>query len=297
MPNSQGDPLINGPYGSVAGFVIQTEVEFATVTPDADSLGQLNGGDVIVTYPSANDPNQDQTRTVTLLFSLNSPGDTNSYPMRKSLFQNAICWLLQCGACAAVYPSYGFEVNPLVPRTGEPATLTLSLGNDGECDGVGYTAIVHLAEGLNFVSATSDYGRITSTNQVISLYGGRISARQHITLEITVVPQVPGWFTNQVDIESGSTIPQTHAAIFETQGDALPQWSIELSPPNAVLLRFTNAEPGRSYIVQRAILQPGTTIYRWITFTNFQFTPPEFRLREQIQGTNSGAIYQAIPQP
>jgi hypothetical protein len=297
LPNTQGDPLLNGPYGPVGVFTLQSNVGQATVTPDADSLAQLTGGDVIVRFPSANDINQNQTRTVTQLFSLDSPGDTNSFPIRTSLIQNSICWLLQCGACASVYPTFGFEVSPLVPEAGIPTTLTMTLGNSGECDGVGYVTTVQLADGLTFVSATSDIGRITQSNQVVSLHGGRLPARQSINFAITVVPQVPGWFTNQVYIQSGSTVPQNRVADFEVIGDALPHWQIALNGPNTVVLSFINGASGRSYSVQRALLQRQSSNYLWTTFTNFTFTPPEFQVLDQVQSSNNGALYRVVPVP
>jgi hypothetical protein len=297
LPNAQGDPMLNGAYGSVGTFMLQSALDQTTVTADADSMAQFNGGDVVVRFPSANDPNQNQVRTVTQLFSLDSPGDTNSFPMRMSLFQNTICWLLQCGACPAVFPTFGYTVDPLVPQTGTPITLTLSLGNSGECDGVGYFTTVRLAQGLKYVSATSDFGRVTYTNQVVSLYGGRLPARQSINFSITVIAQIPGSLTNQVFIQSASSPSQSHDAVIDIQGNALnPQWQIQVTSTNTVRLSLSNAVSGQSYAIQRAIIHPGLPNFLWTTITNFTFIPPEFDLIDQIQSTNSGALYKAIPQ-
>jgi hypothetical protein len=297
LASAQGDPLLSGAYGPVGTFFLQTDMAQATVTSDADSLAQLNGGDVIVSFPSASDPNQNQVRTVTQLFSLDSAGDTNSLPMRKSLFENAICWLLQCGACPEVYPSFNFSVSPMLPQMGETNVLTLSLGNSGECDGVGFVTTIQLASGLTFVSATCGIGRITYTNQVVTLYGGRLPARQTFDLTITLVPRIPGWFTNSVLIQSGSTAPQTEEAVFQVAGTVSAQLSIGLGPLNSILLKVTGGQSGGLYMIQRAILRTNTLSLPWTSITNFSLTPPEFDSTDQILSPNSGVLYQVVPQP
>jgi hypothetical protein len=296
LPNTSGSPLLNGAYGLVDAFNIQTDADQAAVTAGADALAQLNGTDVVISFPSSDNPNQDQVRTVTQLFALESPPDTNSFAMRKALFQNAICWMLQCGACAAVYPTFGFDTDPFTPETGVPVTINLRVGNNGECDAVAFVANVQLADGLKFVSATADFGKITQSNQVVSLTVGRISGRQIIDLAITVIPQVPGWLTNQVDLGTASTIPQTRIAAFEVQGVAIPQFSILRSGPNEIMLRLSNAESGSTFSLQRVILQPDTPNFPWTTITNFSFTPPDFEMTVQLPPTNSAALYRVLPQ-
>ena len=296
QPDAGGNPLLNGPYGFVDTFNVQTDADQATVTPDADSVAQMNGADVMATFPSINDPNQDQIRTTTMLFALDSPTDTNSFVMRRGVFQNAICWLLYCGACSAVYPSFGFDIDPLTPETGVPVTINLRLGNSGECDAVEFVANVRLADGLQFVSATSDLGKVTQSNQLVSLAVTRIAGRQTVDLSITVVAQAPGWFTNQVDLETATTTPQTRTAGFEVQGVAIPQFSIQRSGANAIVLTLINAQAGSSFALQRAILLPNTSTYLWTTFTNFSFSPPQFQTTDQIPPTSSAVLYRVMPQ-
>jgi len=295
IPQNQANPVINGAYGLLEVFNIDSPLDQATVTPDADSLAQVNGSDIIVAYPSVYGSNPEAVPTVTQLFPVELLGDTNSVVMRKGVFQNAICWMLRCGACSAVYPTFSYQLDSLSPQTGVPLTLSLSLGNSGECDAVSFLAQVQLSAGLTFVSATSDFGRVTQTNQIVSLSSARIRARTIIHLAITVVPQAPGWFTNEVLIETASSTPQTRTAAFEVQGVALPQWKIVRSAPGMILLILSNAESGRSYTVQRAILEPDNSDYLWSNLTNLSFSPPVFQLLDQIC-TNGAALYRLIAQ-
>src|SRR5262249_27647565 len=151
--------------------------------------------------------------------------------------------------------------------------------------------IVTLADGLKFVSATSDFGQVTQANQIVSLAANRLSGRQIINLGITVIPQLPGWFTNQVDLETATTIPQSRTASLEVQGVAIPQFSIQHSGPNAISLRLSNAQAGSNFAVQRAILQSNTPNYTWTTITNIAFSPPQFEMTEPIPSTASAALY------
>jgi hypothetical protein len=215
--------------------------------------------------------------------------------MRKGVFQNAICWMLHCGACSAVYPTFSYQLDSLSPQTGVPLTIRLSLGNNGECDAASFLTQVQLPAGLTFVSATSDFGRVTQTNQVVFLSSARLPARSLINLGITVIPQAPGWFTNEVLIETASSMPQTRTAAFEVQGVAFPQWEIVRSSPGTILLKLSNAESGRSYTIQRAILEPDSSGYLWTSLTNLSFSPPVFQLVDQIC-TNGAALYRVIAQ-
>ena len=295
-----GNLLPNGPYGSVGPFEIQTTADQATATLNADVLGRLTNGadaaDVIVSFPSANNPNQDQVRTVTLLMPLDGPGDPNSFPTRKSLLQNGICWVLNCGACPEVYPSFICALDPAQPQTGSPATLNLTLGNGGECDGVGYVTTVQLADGLKLVSAKSDYGQITISNSTIFLSVGRIPARQQIGLTLGVIPVVPGWVTNHVHIQAASATARDEDVAFEVKGERIPELAIKASGKDTVLLTVW-ANPGSSYAVERAILPAQGTNFSWAVTTNFVFAPPLFQMQDKLQTTNSGVLYRVAGFP
>src|SRR5262249_6609493 len=216
--------------------------------------------------------------------------DSQSVTMRSEILQNFICWTLNCGVCPEVYLTFDFTVDPPVPQTGAPATLTLPLGNNGECDGAAYLTTVQMAEGLKILSATADYGEITTSNNVVFVYIGRIPARQRLNLTIVMLPTTPGWATNLVQMQSASITPQDQAAFFEVQGDGIPRLGIENSGANEVLLSAW-AEPGAPYVLERALLEAPGSSFLWRTVTNFVFGTSVFQMKDAVQTTNSGALY------
>jgi hypothetical protein len=266
-------------------------VDSAFATSDADSDGTLGTNDVLVSFPKAADPNQDQVHAFTELMDLEGDGDAQSLAERNEVLENAICWLLNCNVCGEIYLQFSPAVNPPTPQTGVPATLSIALGNNGECDGAAFSASVQMAPGLILISATSDYGQPTISNGVVSLYFNRIPARQLFTLTITVLPVIAGWVTNAVHTQAASTTSIDDQFVFQVEGVAIQ------AAGSASVLVSAFAQPGLSYVLERARLPAQGAEFLWSPLTNFIFIAPQFQMRDAVPGAGRGSIYRLQSAP
>jgi len=173
----------------------------------------------------------------------------------------------------------------MAPQTGQPFALNLSLGNGGECDGVAFLTTVQLADGLSFVSGTSDYGQLSNNAQIVTLHVGRIAARQTIKLSLTLIPQAVGWVTNPVNVQSASSSPLAEDVPIYIEG-----LSIQRNGPNSVLLKVAG-QAGWSYEIQESQLASQSSTYQWLPLTNFVFVPPLFQMTNPVPISSPGVLY------
>lgn len=288
---SGSDLLPNGAYGQIQSFDIQTPVDHATAAPDADSVARMGTADVLVSFPAASNSIQDQVRTFTQMMTV----EGGSVAMRSSVLENALCWVLNCSVCPAVYLGLNSTVAPQVP-TGVPMMVVLQLRNGGECDGAAFLTTIQLPDELKLVSATPDYGSLTVSDNVISLAIGRVPGFQQLNLTLSLIPLVPGSVTIPVHIQAASAAAEDGQASFEVQGDRIPELGIARRGANSVLLNVS-AQPGNSYFLQRAVLPLGNSAFVWTTLTNFIFAAPLFQMQDTNQPTNQGSLYRVRSPP
>lgn len=299
-PVDPGDnnPIFKGGYGvEIGAFPVQATVYQVTAGTNADTFGRLGTADVLVGHPSPGPTNQNQTRVFTQSIPLVDGASSESVvEQRRIAFQNAMCWLLYCGACPSAYPTISNWVTAEVLRTGSPLTLHLLLGNGGECDGAGFRVTITLADGMRVLGVESPVGEVVSSNGVVVLYMGRLADRYHFELDLSLLPVIPGVQTNQVHIEFGAAAAYDVTITFAVPGDRIPELKIERDGLDGIALHV-QAQVGLSYVLERAISQTGFANLSWVTLTNFVFTAPSFDFYTPLTTTNRATFYRVKTAP
>ena len=268
----------------------------AVARSDADSFGRLDGADVLVGYPSLNEPDLGQARTFTQMFPLVGGGDGPAVGERKKLFQNVVCWLLRCYACPAVGLSFDYTPKPAVAQTGSPFTLHLYVNNNGECPGTAVIARLRLAEGLQFVGAETPRGQVSHTNGLVTFRIGQLASGEPLDLLLTLCALVPGSLTNMVELRANAVPPITREVVVEAQGDRVPTLAIRQLQPSGVTLKIL-AQPGVRYALERSISVTGAIPLPWTVVSNFVFALPAIEISEPIGDGASAAFYRVRARP
>ena len=123
--------LVVGRFGTVRPFTIDSTTPAVISRANAQGVATLAGEDIIARL----DVNGFARRFVQL-FSI--PEDPIAQDEVKTLFQNAVCWLLkECRDCrnASLLPSVAG--GPIQVSQGERFFVELSVANNGECDVIG----------------------------------------------------------------------------------------------------------------------------------------------------------------
>ena len=124
--------LLKGRFGTLRPFSVDGVEAGKLIAPDADALIQLNGLDLAVSHQSSRTATGEGARRFVQLF----PIDGSSAPSQlKTLFQNAVCWLLpDCFDCvnADLPPVVGEQ--DLEAISGQSFPVELVLVNNGACE-------------------------------------------------------------------------------------------------------------------------------------------------------------------
>src|SRR5262249_7181688 len=159
-----------------------------------------------------------------------------------------------------------------------PATVKLTLGQNGECSGLNYEATVELTNSVKFLSAASDYGQINERDGLITLSADSISPRQEFNLFITILPTAPGWVTNHVHIQIAPTGTMDADVAFLVIGEKIPELRIDRNGPDPDAVELTVlAQAGRSYVIERSPFPSSGSGFSWSVVTSFVFAGPTFQ--------------------
>ena len=129
----EGDErLLKGRFGTLTPFTLNHLRGGRLIDASADGLLQLDGQDFAASLEMARTTSGEGARRFVQIFSLNQPEDVHQ---TKTLFQNAVCWLLpDCFDCVNA------DLPPVVqgqvpdPILGQVMSVALLLANNGACE-------------------------------------------------------------------------------------------------------------------------------------------------------------------
>ena len=266
-------------------------MENAAAAVGADSFGQLGTAAVLVGVPDIG-----QTRTFTQVIPLVAGGGDPAVAARKLIFQNAVCWLLDCTRLVVISLSVEedrYEPDP--PRTGEPLLWTVVVRNHGETPATGVGVTVRLAEGLGFIGAETPQGTVSTVDGVVRFQLGRLGQRGQAETTLTLRPLTPGPKTNHFEfvadgLHVGDKIRSEQDIVFEVVGDLVPVLSIDQISADKVRLKVL-AQPGSSYVLERSADPAGVGPIRWTSVSDFVFAVPSFITTETIPANSQPSFY------
>ncbi len=287
--------IFGGRFGAVATLPAGAGVAEGRAMSDAVALARVGTSDVLVASPPASALDPSLPRSLTQLFASPAGGTAEADAKRLSYFRNAVCWLFACDSCTRVSltaeTSIGGEV-----RAGVPVSLTVTLGNSGECDASAYQARITLAGGLQLVGGSTDYGWLQVEAGVVTVRAERLVSGDRFVLVLAVNPTISGNLTNIVEVRSLAVPLRRTEWVLSSAGDRAPELRIALGLGGDLKLQVT-AEPGRSYLLERATQAGGNGPYQWSTATSFQYSPPVFEWHDRVVKTNAAMLYRVRSAP
>jgi uncharacterized repeat protein (TIGR01451 family) len=269
----QPGTILNGRFGALDEVHYMNAVDLARVTADATSLGQASGGDLLVQFPTSDEVDSGQARTVSQGFRALDGGDAASLAGRKILFQNSVCWLLRCSFCSLSHPTVVVMDAPEKANVGDEFTFNLLVSNNGECVSTATVLTNYLPAGLSLVGVTYNQGTSATydptARDLIWRIGSVISGSQNdAVINITVRAVQAGSFSNTACVGANYTTSRSpFCADFNIQieGTSLPATpELTLMPTGYGLyqLRLTGQQ-GANYLIQTSV-----DLQTWQSLTN-----------------------------
>ncbi len=294
-PISQ-DPILNGRFGNVSNFCGLSNVDLTTLanTNAPDSiLGRSGPAVVLAAFPATDVGDAGQTRTVTQNFRVAVATDPVSFPLaQQTLFQDSVCWLVRCFGCQAVGLSLtSAGVSPSPATVGQPLTVSWSVDNNGECDGIGAILTAGLPPGVQFVSAQSGIGTWTyDTNRAAVVFQlGQLAHGSMPMVSFTVIPMQPGLITNTAAVSiPGLATNVAQPVVTQVIGPSV--LNLMLSGGTNYLLQFSG-NAGQTYEIQTS-----PDLLQWMDWTNVTGPVWMTPLSNPFQTNSTQRFYRAVGQ-
>ena len=279
------NPVVYGNFGQVDDFALPTAPEFVVSTVPTDSvLGRLGTADLLVTSPALDAFDTGEARIFTQAFPLVSGTNESSLLARRTLFQNAVCWLMRCAGCRTFALGIDAAGDRESVGIGELLTYDIVLRHVGECEATGARVTDTLPAGATFVEATSTAGTWQYANGRVVFEVGHLSngSSNHFTVSVRLGNS--GQATNLVRIEAnlleqteGLTTATTLTHVTGSQPPVLRFLGLENLQPRLELA----GGAGVTYVVEYS-----PDLRTWLAVTNLTLTtsPASF-----IDGKAAGA--------
>lgn len=197
--------IVNGRFGWVDDFESQVPLEAARpVGAGTIVLATSQGSALLVAHE---DP-ATGLRTVTQNFALrNDVGSASAAVSEgKRLFLNSVWWLLRRPICGLTDLAVLQTVPPEPVVPGRQLTFSLTLRRSGECEPTAVVVTDVLAEGVQFVSASTPQGTWSVQDGIVTYRIGTMT-EMALDLMLSVIPRMSGSLTNEVWVRSNEREP------------------------------------------------------------------------------------------
>lgn len=247
-------PITTGRFGLLDLFEYPGVLDVGAISdPEAEVLGRFGISDVLISYPSQDQEEHGDVRSITQGFLINRGEDEISREERKGLFQNAVCWLLRCAECDSVNVWVAMSLSGETFRIGEPLTYSVSVYHAGECEATGVVVTSALPAGAVFVKADLSQGNVESSGQDLTFHLGRLAKASITTIDVTIKPVAAGMLPTQVQARING--PEVNLAdniaelAIPVEGSLWPVIRINRSTDGRHTVSLTS-EVGRTYVIQ-----------------------------------------------
>jgi hypothetical protein len=195
------NPIINGRFFEVGDFEYPGPLDRANVAgSDAGVLGTSSGSDLLLSYPNLEAVDSGEVRTFTQNVRLLANDSSRSADARKGLFQNVVCWLLNCPTCSDVDVRVELAGPGDPVPAGAPFDYIMEVAHSGECEATGTVVTEILPAEFNFVGADSAHGTWSYDPglNTVTFVLGHLAKASVTELKVTVLPLQEGTFTSHV---------------------------------------------------------------------------------------------------
>ncbi len=251
--------FLQGRFGQVSPFVVSGEMDQASATSNAEAIVRLDETDLMVRYPAGGRTEAAQPRWVSQNFPLFGPMGQEKDPIRRALFQNALCWLLQCGTCSLNDLQLTLKDWNGESTTGEWVEQSFELANVGACEATDTQVFIKYPKGVELGRAEFSQGLGAENHPeggVLQIHVGRLThgAASKMMGSFRTQALIPGLHEIQVCVESNHTESNCETYYWMTSGDPLMPATIAMhwSEDRMLWLRVEGLEglEGMSYRIQ-----------------------------------------------
>jgi PKD repeat protein len=244
--------IVNGRFGTLNDFVADQPFDVAELAPDDEGqvIGRTVDGASLVAFPNLDLAEPGRVRSFTALGRIWQGIDDESSRVEKMLFQNVVCWLLECRRCGAVKLHIEAEPESPIVQVGETAKFLVKVSQSGECEATGVAVAGAVPDGVTLVRLLGERGAGRVQGGQIQMALGHLASAEEVTVEIEMVPSKPGPIELCVSVSGNNETPDAGnrtCATVEVQGEEIPRLDVELRGTN-LLLGW--ASTSRSWILE-----------------------------------------------
>jgi len=188
----------------------------------------------------------------------------------KMLFQNTVCWLLNCPTCNSVDLELIRILDLEEPKRDGELLYGATVKHSGECEGSAVVVTVSIPDGLDLVDFSTDRGRGVVEGEALKFYLGRMPSAADAQLEWRFKPMESGLFSVRAQLTSNNR------EVTDTNNELI--WLSEFGAQPALSIQVRRVGSGS---VELRILGDAGTSYEILHSSNLQ----DWKLlRRQVPG-------------
>ena len=287
--------FLQGRFGQVSPFVVSGEMDQASATSNAEAIVRLDETDLMVRYPAGGRTEAAQPRWVSQNFPLFGPMGQEKDPIRRALFQNALCWLLQCGTCSLNDLQLTLKDWNGESTTGEWVEQSFELANVGACEATDTQVFIKYPKGVELGRAEFSQGLGAENHPeggVLQIHVGRLThgAASKMTGSFRTQALIPGLHEIQVCVESNHTESNCETYYWMSSGDPLMPATIAMhwSEDRMLWLRVEGLE-GMSYRIQMS-----HDLETWVDFADAPGPLTELPIPQDLSEGVSATFFRLV---
>ncbi|MDB4690592.1 hypothetical protein OAH23_09255, partial [Verrucomicrobia bacterium] len=209
--NPSNEPFLMGQYGDIHTIPLRTNASVTAQTSHPDFIPilthRLTGDAVMAAVPAMIEGSTVKGKKAIQLFPM-IPADINGETSTlRSLFQNTVCWCMDCAPCENMDLSVGISTPNPSPNHDTHQKVYVELRHQGECNASGTVIEIQWSESLDLIQWSASAGWMEPILNGFRLHLGVVTSASKEIFEFTFQPDSETYSTIMAMVDTNNSEP------------------------------------------------------------------------------------------